>query len=74
MDKRVTLHESAISILGLIQEAKRSVDSMLQYNAEVAEPNGFTPHSDEDIEFKRKVVVRLEGSYKYIVNKINEQI
>jgi hypothetical protein len=74
MDKRVTLHESAISILSLIQEAKASVDSMLQYNTEIAEPHGFTPHSEEDIEFKRKVVARLEGSYKYIVKKITEEI
>jgi hypothetical protein len=44
----------------------------MQYNVEIAEPNGFTPHDDESIDFQKLVVQRLENSYLKVLNQIIE--
>jgi hypothetical protein len=72
MKTREELHESALALLSLIKEANKKVYAMMQYNVEIAEPNGFTPHDDESIDFQKLVVQRLENSYLKVLHQIIE--
>ena len=72
MKTREELHEAALAILSLIKEADHKVHSMIEYNAYIAYPNGFEPHSEESIDFQKQLVERLKRSYKNVVNQIIE--
>jgi hypothetical protein len=72
LKEALELHEKANQILELCQEAQKKVDSMCRWNVEQAIPNGFTQHSDEEIEFQERVVERIWRSYQVLVHKINQ--
>jgi len=66
------LLEKAMDLLDLARGMQERLDSLLKYNVEVAEPNGFRPHSTERIDTVRKGVQRLYTSYKLIIKQMQE--
>lgn len=72
LKEALELHEKANQVLNLCQEAQKKVDSMNRWNVEMAIPNGFDQHSDEEIEFQERVVERIWRSYQVLVNRINQ--
>ena len=70
MKTRVELHETALSLISLIEAAEKQRTEMLRYNVEVAEPNGFRTWTDEELEFKCRVIVRLERSYNNVLKEL----
>lgn len=44
------LHERAVALLEAAEDMQERIDTMLKHNTEVAEPNGFTPFTDDEID------------------------
>jgi hypothetical protein len=76
MKKQLTeqsrLIEKAMDLLDMAKGMQERLDTLLKYNVEVAEPNGFTPHSTDRIDTVRKGAQRLYTSYKLVIKQMNE--
>jgi len=70
METRVELHNKALSLLSLIKAAEAQRTEMLRYNVEVAEPSGLETWTDEELEFKCRVITRLERSYSNVIKEL----
>jgi len=66
------LLEKAMDLLDLAKGMQERLETLLRYNVEVAEPNGFRPHSTDRIDTVRKGVQRLYASYKVIIKQMQE--
>lgn len=44
------LHERAVALLEAAEDMQERIDTKLKYNTEIAEPNGFTPFTDDEID------------------------
>lgn len=66
------LHEEALKLLDYAEAMQRRIDTKLQYNAEIAEPHGFTPHTEKSIDASVRGRDRLMYSHLKVLMQIIE--
>jgi hypothetical protein len=66
------LHLRAMALLNAAQDMQYRIDAKLKYNAEVAEPNGFTPFDDNEIDTCVRGRDRLMYSHLKVISAILE--
>lgn len=66
------LHERAVALLEAAEEMQERIDTKLKYNIEVAEPNGFTPFTDDEIDTCVRGRDRLMYSHLKVISAILE--
>lgn len=72
MKKKIELHESAISLLSLIDSAKSELNNMNDYNSTTSIRTGFDPFTNSEIKSKINTINKLERSYNNIINELNK--
>jgi hypothetical protein len=69
-NQKAYLMDKALEVLNAARNMQDRIDTKLQYNLEVAEPNGFTPFTDEQIDTCVRGRDRLHSSFENILNEI----
>lgn len=64
------LHEKAQDLLEMAVNMQLKIDKKLQYNLEIANPNGFKPYSDDNIDTCQRGLKRLYWSYQQVLMQI----
>ena len=73
MNRKIELHESAISLLSLIDSAKSELNNMNDYNSTTSIRTGFGPFTNSEIKSKINTINKLERSYNNIINELNRK-
>jgi len=73
MNRKIELHESAISLLSLIDSAKSELNNMNDYNSTTSIRTGFDPFTNSEIKSKVNTINKLEKSYSNIINELNKK-
>jgi len=66
------LHERALALLEAAERMQRRIDTKLKYNAEIAEPHGFKPHTEKSIEMSVRGRDRIMYSHLKVLMQIIE--
>lgn len=66
------LHERALALLEAAEDMQERIDTKLKYNIEVAEHNGFTPFTDDEIDTCVRGRDRLMLSHLKVISAILE--
>ena len=69
-NRKAYLLERAKALLDAARDMQDRVDTKLQYNTEVAEPNDFTPWSDEEIDTSVRGRDRLYYAFEKVLMEI----
>ena len=64
------LHAKANELLYLCEGMQNRIDNLLRYNAEIAAPNNFREHSENEIDTCNRGLSRLWRSYQIVIDKL----
>lgn len=66
------LHDRALELLEAAERMQQRIDTKLKYNAEIAEPHGFKPHTEKSIDTCVRGRDRLMYSHLKVISAILE--